>query len=126
MKKFLEIAEELKLTTFKLAKLRDQKLTKDEDWLVHDGKQYFTEAGCEKLRLAVAVPLAVPRKAIVKVLHRAPNSHWVYGKLPNDYRKVPVAVRPSWCDRLVGKNITVDIIEDANGGITYRHEALGK
>lgn len=125
MKKFLEAAEELKLTTFKLAKLRDQKLTEGDDWRVYEGRQYFTNAGMDKLRLAVEVPLAVPRKALVKVLKVAPNRHWVYAKLPNDYRKILVAVRPSWCDRLVGKNITVDIIEDANGGITYRHEALG-
>ena len=121
---FTKLAESLHISRTKLAQIRDERLSAGEWKIGEDGKQYFTDAGADKVRLALEVPAAVPKKARVKVLHRAPNPHWVYAKLDGDYRKIVVAVRPSWCDRLVGKFITVDIIEDAKG-ITYRHEALG-
>jgi hypothetical protein len=122
---FVKLADELRVSRTKLAALRDERLTADEWFKGEDGKQYFTEGGADKVRLALDVPLAVPKKVRVKVLQRAPNPHWVYAKKDGDYRKILVAVRPSWCDRLVGKFITVDVIQDAAGGTSYRHEALG-
>lgn len=122
---FKDLADELKITRFQLAKIRDEKLA-PSDHTVIDGKKWFTPDGAEKVRLAVAVPLAVPKRIRVLVVKRAPNPHWVYcvpEKGLGD--KILVTVKPSWCDRLVGKIINVDVIEDANGGITYRHEALG-
>ena len=122
---FADLAKELKITKFQLAKIRDEKLS-DKDWKLVKGRQYFTEDGADKVRLAVAVPLAVPKRVVMRALKAAPNPHWLYcipEKGLGD--KVLVAVKPSWCDRLVGKLINVDVIEDANGGKTYRHEALG-
>jgi 3-dehydroquinate synthase class II len=126
MRTFCEMADEVNLNGAKLAQIRDEKLVEGEDWVMQNNECLFTMVGAEKVRIAVAIPLAVPRKLKVKVLKRAPNPHWVYAKKDDDFRKILVAVRPSWCDRLVGKFINVDVIEDANGGITYRHEALGK
>ena len=121
---FTKLAESLHISRTKLAQIRDERLS-STDWKIgEDGKQYFTEEGADKVRLALDIPAAVPKKIRVKVLQRAPNPHWVYAKKEGDFRKILVAVRPSWCDRLVGKFITVDIIEDSKG-ITYRHEALG-
>lgn len=122
---FKDLANELKITRFQLARIRDEKLADDEHGIL-DGKHWFTRAGAEKVRLAVAVPLAVPKRIRVRAIKAAPNPHWIYC-IPEVGLgdKVLVAVKPSWCDRLVGKLINVDVIEDANGGKSYRHEALG-
>jgi hypothetical protein len=122
---FKDLADELKITRFELARIRDEKLAPNEHATI-DGKKWFTRAGADKVRLALAVPLAVPKRIRVRAIKAAPNPHWIYC-IPETGlgEKVLVAVKPSWCDRLVGKLINVDVIEDANGGKSYRHEALG-
>lgn len=122
---FTELAKELGISNFQLAKLRDERLAPDE-WAVKENKRYFTEEGANKLRLAVQVPLAVPKRIQVKVVGRAPNPRYVYCVEHGKDGRFLVVVKPSTCDRLVGKHIYVDLIEDANGGITYRHDALAK
>jgi len=122
---FKDLADELKITRFELARIRDEQLAPDEHATI-DGKKWFTRAGADKVRLALAVPLAVPKRIRVRAIKAAPNPHWIYC-IPETGlgEKVLVAVKPSWCDRLVGKLINVDVIEDASGGKSYRHEALG-
>jgi hypothetical protein len=122
---FKDLSDELNITKFQLAKLRDQKLSPDE-YYSEEGRKFFTDEGAEKIRLAVAVPLAVPKRIKMKVIRRAPNPHWVYAIPEGGGTLVPVAVRPRDCDRLVGKPIFADLITDANGGTTYRHEVLGR
>jgi hypothetical protein len=122
---FTELAKELKISNFQLAKLRDQRLAADE-WGVKENKRYFTEEGANKIRLAVQVPLAVPKRVQVKVVGRAPNPRYVYCVEHGKDGRFLAVVKPSTCDRLIGKHIYVDLIQDANGGITYRHDALAK
>ncbi len=122
---FTELAKELKISNFQLAKLRDQRLSADE-WGVKENKRYFTEEGANKIRLAVQVPLAVPKRVQVKVVGRAPNPRYVYCVEHGKDGRFLAVVKPSTCDRLIGKHIYVDLIQDANGGITYRHDALAK
>jgi hypothetical protein len=122
---FIELAKELGISNFQLAKLRDERLAPDE-WSVKENKRYFTEEGANKLRLAVQVPLAVPKRIQVKVVGRAPNPRYVYCVEHGKDGRFLVVVKPSTCDRLIGKHIYVDLIEDAKGGITYRHDALAK
>lgn len=121
---FSELAKELGISNFNLAKLRDERLS-SEEWFMKDGKRFFTEEGANKIRLALEVPMAVPKRAQVKVVQRAPNPRYVYAKFPGNGNKILVVVKPSMCDRLIGKSIYVDLIQDANG-TTYRHEALAK
>lgn len=122
---FTELAKELKISNFQLAKLRDQRLA-DDEWGVKENKRYFTEEGANKIRLAVQVPLAVPKRVQVKVVGRAPNPRYVYCVEHGKDGRFLAVVKPSTCDRLIGKHIYVDLIQDANGGITYRHDALAK
>lgn len=122
---FKDLSDELNITKFQLAKLRDQKLSPDE-YYSEEGRKFFTDEGADKIRLAVAVPLAVPKRVKMRVIRRAPNPHWVYAVPEGGEKLVPVAVRPRDCDRLVGKPIFADLITDANGGTTYRHEVLGR
>lgn len=123
--RFKELAKELGLKNHELLKLRKLKLAEDE-WGKDEEGSWFTNEGAEKLRLHKEVPLAVPSRVQVRVVRRAPNPHWVYCHFGKDIPLKPVAIRPSMCDRLIGKTIYVNIIKDANGGITYRHETLGK
>lgn len=122
---FKDLSDELNITKFQLAKLRDQKLSPNE-YYSEEGRKFFTDEGAEKIRLAVAVPLAVPKRVKMRVIRRAPNPHWVYALPEGGGSVVPVAVRPRDCDRLIGKPIFADLITDANGGTTYRHEVLGR
>jgi hypothetical protein len=123
---FVKLAESLHISRTKLAKLRDERLSAGE-WMVGEGgKQYFTEEGAAKIRLAVQVPLAVPKRIQVKVVGRAPNPRYVYCVEHGKDGRFLAVVKPSTCDRLIGKHIYVDLIEDAKGGITYRHDALAK
>ena len=73
---FNDLCTELGITKFQLAKLRDERLAEGEDVTV-EGRKFFTEEGAEKLRLAVAVPEAVPKRLQMRVIRRAPNPHWV-------------------------------------------------
>ena len=122
---FKDLSDELNITKFQLAKLRDDKLSPNE-YYSEEGRKFFTDEGAEKIRLAVAVPLAVPKRVKMRVIRRAPNPHWVYALPEGGGSVVPVAVRPRDCDRLIGKPIFADLITDANGGTTYRHEVLGR
>jgi hypothetical protein len=122
---FKDLSDELNITKFQLAKLRDEKLSPNE-YYSEEGRKFFTDEGAEKIRLAVAVPLAVPKRVKMRVIRRAPNPHWVYALPEGGGSVVPVAVRPRDCDRLIGKPIFADLITDANGGTTYRHEVLGR
>jgi hypothetical protein len=121
---FKDLSDELNITKFQLAKLRDQKLAPNE-YYAEEGRKFFTDEGAEKIRLAVAVPMAVPKRVKMRVIRKAPNPHWVYAVLETGGSVIPVAVRPRDSDRLVGKPIFADVIADANG-TTYRHEVLGR
>jgi len=123
--KFKDLQHELKLNPSKLCELRNKHLL-DSHFYKFEGNSWFTEEGADKIRLAVAVPLAVPVKVHAFVARAAPNPRWVYCSIPGQDTEVPVAIPRSLYGRLVGKSILVDIIEDAAGGKTYRHEQLGR
>lgn len=123
--RFTDLADELGITNIQLSKLRDAKCAPG-DYYVKDNRRWFTEAGADKLRLAKDVPLAVPDRIGGWVVRAAPNPRWVYAELDSEKGKVvPVAIPRRLHGRLIGKRITVDIIKDAEGGVSYRHESLG-
>lgn len=125
---FKQLKEEVGISHFSLLKIRKEKLDPNTDYYLKEGRCYFTETGADKVRLAVEVPLAVPKRMWANVVRPAPNPRWVYVKL-DDGKKlgslVPCAIPRRLYGRLVGKRICVDVIQDAQGGISYRHEALG-
>lgn len=122
--KFTDLQSELGLNTIKLCTLRKEKLRPDQHYR-EDNMAWFTDEGADIMRLAIAIPLAVVTKARGRVMRSAPNPRWVYAKLEGIDNVVPVAIPRRLYGKLVGKSIVVDIIKDANGGITYRHELLG-
>lgn len=124
--KFGDLAAELGISNLELARLRDDKLTEAEHF-TREGKKWFTHEGAEKLRLAREVPLAVPDKEKGVVIRPALNQRYVLTELlSNRGIMVAVAIPRRLYGRLVGKTINVDLIKDAEGGISYRHEDLGR
>ena len=90
---FKDLSDELNITKFQLAKLRDEKLADNEHYC-EEGRKFFTDEGAEKIRLAVAVPMAVPKRVKMKVIRKAPNPHWVYAVLETGGSVIPVAETP--------------------------------
>lgn len=121
---FKDLAKELGLSFPELAAMRDERLT-EEHYFVRDGKRFFTEAGAEVLRLAKEVPLAVPKKLRGVVVRPARNARYVYVKFAGQDAVVPVAIPRRLFGKLLHKQITVDVITDAQGGTSYRHADLG-
>lgn len=120
------LAKQLGMDYNKLIALKSQKLSPGH--FNGLGKYtWLTPEGVELLKLAVAVPLAVPNKFMGLVLSPARNPRWVYAKLEGQDGRVPVAIpRKLIAERMVGKMIPVDAITDATGQTTYRHEILGR
>jgi hypothetical protein len=123
---FIELQKQLGVSVADLNKARRDKLSPGECFHNDIGELVFNDAGEEKLRLFFAVPLAVPTLRRAKVVRAAPNPRWVYAEFVDARRKgvVPVAIPRRLYGRLLGKEIPVAIIEDANGGKTYRHGDL--
>lgn len=122
--KFTELAKELKLPNITLNKLIKAKLGLGDTFKGDDKKVWITDDAADRLRLAVEVPLAVPTRLKAYVLRGAPNPRWVEARLEGKDGKVYVAIPRRLYGRLDGKPIMVDRIEDAHGGISYRHESL--
>ncbi len=125
--KFEDLRQELRLNRLELSKIRKHKCIEGEDWFKDKEGSWFTEKGADKVRLAHEIPLAVPERVKVRIIGKAPNKRWVWGiTVGKGSHRVPVFI-PSRLqpDRLVGKLINADVIQDSNG-ITYRHEAIGK
>lgn len=117
--KLTELAKELGQTFERMDNLKSQKLTTEEytgtgknTWLKFDA--------AEKLRLCFVIPPAVPNVYRALVLREMPNPKWVFCALIGMNENVLVLVPKRLRGRLVGKNIEVHAITDANG-TTYRH-----
>lgn len=121
--RFMALARELKLPIPDLARLRAEHLC-DQDYYEVGQAKWFTAEGAAKLRVAVAVPLAVPKRHEARVLCAARNPKWVFVAIPGNDRKQPVAIPRKLIGKLVGKKIFVDEIKDEAGGVSYRHADL--
>ena len=92
-----------------------------EDYLTGKGKNtWVSEEGQEILDEAFDVPELVPKFLHGVVKHAAPNPHYVYAYIKEIGKKVPVVISKHFKDRLVGKRIDIEAIQD-NKGVSYRH-----
>lgn len=124
--KFRELQKELGMSAVDLHDFRKEVMGEEGFYREKNGGAWFTDSGAEKLRLAHEAPLAVPKQYKAFVVRRAPNIRWVYAKAPDaEMGVVPVLCGTKLAQRVIGKTITVDIIRDALGGVTYRHADLG-
>jgi hypothetical protein len=120
--KITDLSVELKVPYAELMEIAKAKLS-EKDYTGAGKRLWLTEAAVEKLKLALAVPPAVPDVIIGQVLSEAPNNRWVYCTLAGKEGKHPVLIPNRLRGKLVGKKIEVHAITDATG-TTYRHAAL--
>ena len=117
--KLTKLAEENELPFEEAMEIAKDKLP--EDYLTGKGKNtWVCEEGQEILVEAFEVPELVPKYLKGKVLHAAPNPHYVYAHIQEIGKKVPVVISKYFVDRLVGKQIDIEAIKD-NKGVSYRH-----
>lgn len=81
---------------------------------------WIDEVGQEILLEAIDVPEAVPTHHHARVIKVAPNKKYVYAFIRDLNTKVAVLVPKKLSQRLVGKSILIESIEDTNG-ISYRY-----
>lgn len=82
---------------------------------------WITEDGVDVLMQAEVAPLTVAVRYKAKGWRPAQNPRWLFCKVEGFDGVHPVAIPRKLQGRLVGKNFTVEAIEDVNG-ITFRHE----
>jgi hypothetical protein len=117
--KLTKLAEDNDVSFEEAMELAKEKLP--EDYLTGKGKNtWVSEEGQEILSKAFDIPEIVPKYLKGKVLHDAPNPHYVYAYVPEIGKKVPVVISKYFVDRLVGKQIDIEAIKD-NKGVSYRH-----
>ena len=121
--RFMSLAKEMKMAPPELAKLRADHLCEKDFYEIGLAK-WFTAAGADKLRLAVEIPLVVPKRLKAHVIHPARNENWVFAAIEGRDGKHPVAIPRKLKGRLIGKSIFVDCIKDESGGESFRHELL--
>lgn len=121
--RFMDLAREMGLMPSDLARMRSEHLCEMDFYEIGLAK-WFTAAGADKLRLAVEIPLVVPKRVKARVIHGAPNPNWVYAAIEGREGKHAVAIPRKLRGKLVGKHIYVDCIKDGTGGESFRHELL--
>ena len=118
-KRLTKIAEE-NYTEFKdLIDLCSEKLS--PSMVTGSGRNtWISEEGQEILTEAIEAPEATAKHINAKVIKVAPNKKYVYAYVRETESKIPVLVPKKFSARLVGKSITVEVIEDING-VSYRY-----
>lgn len=116
--KLTKLAEENEVTFEEAMDLAKEKLP--EDSLTGKGKNtWVSEEGQEILARAFEIPEIVPKYLKGKVMHAAPNPHYVYAYIKELSKKVPVIQGKRYMGKLLGKNIDIEAIQD-NKGVSYR------
>ena len=116
--KLTKLAEENEVTFEEAMNLAKKKLP--EDSLTGKGKNtWVNEEGQEILARAFEIPEIVPKYLKGKVMHDAPNPHYVYAYIKELSKKVPVIQGKRYIGKLIGKNIDIEAIQD-NKGVSYR------
>lgn len=116
--KLTKLAEENEVTFEEAMNLAKEKLP--EDSLTGKGKNtWVDEEGQEILAKAFEIPEIVPKYLKGRVMHDAPNPHYVYAYIKELSKKVPVIQGKRYIGKLIGKNIDIEAIQD-NKGVSYR------
>ncbi|MEK9986778.1 MAG: hypothetical protein VW879_18725 [Opitutae bacterium] len=102
-----------------LLALAKEKLS--EDMITGVGRNtWISEEGQDILADAMDVPEATPAHYKGKVLKVAPNKKYVYAYIRENSMKVPVLVPKKLSNKLVGKTILIEAIQDVSG-TSYRY-----
>lgn len=118
-KRLIKIAEENDVQFKDLIGLCAEKLS--SGMVTGSGRNtWISDEGQEIMLEAIEAPEATAKHVSAKVIKVAPNKKYVYAYVHESGTKIPVLVPKKIAERLVGKLITVEIIEDVNG-ISYRY-----
>ena len=118
-KRLTRISEENNVKFKDLISLCAEKLS--PGMVTGSGKNtWISEEGQEILTEAIEAPEATAKHISAKVIKVAPNKKYVYAYVRESGTKIPVLVPKKFSARLVGKSITVEVIEDVNG-VSYRY-----
>jgi hypothetical protein len=118
-KRLTRISEENSVKFKDLISLCAEKLS--PGMVTGSGKNtWISEEGQEILTEAIEAPEATAKHISAKVIKVAPNKKYVYAYVRESGTKIPVLVPKKFSARLVGKSITVEVIEDVNG-VSYRY-----
>ena len=113
------LASEMGKPVEDVIKLVKTRLT-DAEYTGNGKNIWLPLTAAETIRLAVDVPPAVPRVYRGRVIKAANNPRWVYAAIKELDGKRPVTIPARLRGKLVGKNIEIEAITDANG-TTYRY-----
>ena len=92
-----------------------------EDMMKGVGRNtWISEEGQDILADAMDVPEATPAHYKGQVIKVAPNKKYVYAYIRENSMKVPVLVPKKLSNKLVGKTILIEAIQDVNG-TSYRY-----
>lgn len=116
------LAKKLKVDVSKVMEIVTTKL-EPKDWKDELGNVWLFPSGQEKVKLAIEVPLAVPKVLEGFVLYDARNPNYVMCKIDGMENKHPVGIKRKMHGKLTGKRICIHAITDTKG-TTYRHAPL--
>ena len=117
--KLTKLAEDNNVSFEEAMELAKDKLP--EDYLTGKGKNTWVhEDGQDILVESFDVPELIPKYLKGNVMHDAPNPHYVYAHIKEIGKKVPVVISKHFKDKLIGKQIDIEAIQD-NKGVSYRH-----
>jgi hypothetical protein len=118
-----ELATKLGVTVEQIQEVKRTKL--EGGWKGTGKNTWFSSAAQDIVKLAFAIPLAVP--AVLKAfgLHDANNHHYVFCSIAGVDGKKPVMIPLKLHGMLIGKEFNVHAITDCNG-TTYRHVSLSR
>ena len=81
---------------------------------------WVDEEGQEIIERAFEIPEIVPKYLKGRVMHNAPNPHYIYVYIKELGKKVPVIIGKRYIGKLNKKNIDIEAIQD-NKGVSYRY-----
>jgi hypothetical protein len=123
--KITDVAKQLECSIEDIQRIQAEKLT--EDYYTGKGKNtWFIPEAVEILRIALAIPEALPEKRKAQIIAPAYNSNYVWAVVDGVPGKVPVCIPRKYRDRFLpkpgirAKGITVDVIKD-DKGVSYRY-----
>lgn len=118
-KRLTQIAKENNIEFKELEDLAKSKLS--SNMITGKGKNtWISEDGQQILDQAIEVPEGVAKHITAVIVRRAPNQRYLYAYSKDINKVIPVLVPRRYVKNLMGKLVSVEVIEDVRGS-SYRY-----
>lgn len=118
-KRLTQIAKENNIEFKELEDLAKSKLS--SKMITGKGKNtWISEDGQQILDQAIEVPEGVAKHITAVIVRRAPNQRYLYAYSKDINKVIPVLVPRRYVKNLMGKLVSVEVIEDVRGS-SYRY-----